>query len=149
MVMLKARKFIMPSVLLCYHEMRFEMLTEHEVELFALHINFFNLNEFFPSICMQHTDKNVPRKWLLGTFFGTVYCRIAGASGCFVPWTPIRALPWTHWRAYSTPDNQLTSYSRQWNTVIAYRAFGRIPLSSMPSRQIWPTTINSFKKGLL
>ena len=31
--------------------MRFEMFTEHEVELFALHLNFFNLNEFFLSIC--------------------------------------------------------------------------------------------------
>ena len=49
--------------------MRFEMFTEHEVELFALYINFFNLNEFFLSICMQHTDKNVPRKWLLGGTF--------------------------------------------------------------------------------
>ena len=49
--------------------MRFEMFTEHEVELFALHTNFFNLNEFFLSICMQHTDKNLPRKWLLGGIF--------------------------------------------------------------------------------
>ena len=49
--------------------MRFEMFTEHEVELFALHLNFFNLNEFFLSICMQHTDINVPRKWFLGAFF--------------------------------------------------------------------------------
>ena len=40
------------------------MFTEHEVELFALHINFFNLMLL---ICMQHTDKNVPRKWLCGT----------------------------------------------------------------------------------
>ena len=48
--------------------MRFKMFTEHEIELFALHINFFNLNEFFLSICMQQTDKNVPRKWLLGHF---------------------------------------------------------------------------------
>ena len=39
-----------------------EMFTEHEVEIFAVHINFFNLNEFFLSICMQHTDKKVPRK---------------------------------------------------------------------------------------
>ena len=42
------------------------MFTEHEVELFALHINLSNLNEFFLLICMQHTDKNVLRKWLLG-----------------------------------------------------------------------------------
>ena len=32
--------------------MRFEMFTKHEVELFALHINFFNLNEFLLSICI-------------------------------------------------------------------------------------------------
>ena len=49
--------------------MRFEIFTEHEVELFALHINFFNLNEFFISSCMQHTDKNVLRKWVLGDIF--------------------------------------------------------------------------------
>ena len=49
--------------------MRFEMFTEHEVELFALNIIFFNLNDFFLSICIQHTDKNVPRKWLLGGIF--------------------------------------------------------------------------------
>ena len=68
--------------------MRFEMFTEHEVELFALHINFFNLNEFFLSICMQRTDKNLPRKWLFGAFFGTVYCRVAGASGGFASRPP-------------------------------------------------------------
>ena len=99
---------------------------------------FFNLNEFFLSICMQHTDKSLPKKWLFGVIFGTVYCRVAGASGGFAPWT--------HCRAYSSPHT--TSCSRQWNTVIGYRAFGRIPLSSMPSLQIWPTTLNSFKKGL-
>ena len=65
----------MPSVLWCYHEMRFEMFTEHEVELLKifgivyLHTNFFNLNKFFLSICMQHTDKNVPRKWFFGGIF--------------------------------------------------------------------------------
>ena len=56
--------------------MGFEMFTEHEVELFALHINFFNLNEFFLSICMQHTDKNLPRKWLFGGIFW--YCVLQG-----------------------------------------------------------------------
>ena len=65
-------------MLWCYHEMRFEMFTEHEVELFALHINinFFNLNEFFLSICMQHTDKNLPRKWLFGGILW--YCVLQG-----------------------------------------------------------------------
>ena len=49
--------------------MDFEMFTEHEIEIFALHIIFFSLNEFFLSICMQHTDKNVPRKWFfIGIF---------------------------------------------------------------------------------
>ena len=44
-----------------------------------------------------------------GGIFGTVYCRIAGASGGFAPWTPTRSLPWTHWGAYTVPppDNQL------------------------------------------
>ena len=71
----------MPSMLYCHHEMRFEMFTEHEVEIFALHINsmyvrilmlLFNLNEFFLSIFRQHTDKNIPGKC---NFFGIVfYC---------------------------------------------------------------------------
>ena len=60
--------------------MRIEMFTEHEVELFALHINFFNLNEFFLSIFMQHTDKNVPRKWLLGGIF-LVLCTAGSPPG--------------------------------------------------------------------
>ena len=50
--------------------------------------------------------------------------------------------PWTHWGAHGAPRPPAAP------TVIAYRAFGRIPLSSMPSRQIWPTTLNSLKKGL-
>ena len=74
--------------------MRFEMFTEHEVEIFALHINFFNLNEFFLSVFMQHTDKMYQESGFFflggGHFFGTVYCRIAGASGNFAPWTPPR-----------------------------------------------------------
>ena len=72
--------------------MRFEMFTEHEVEIFAFHIYVYNLNELFLSICVQHTDKNVPRKCFVGAFFYTLYCRIAGTSGGFAPWTPTRAL---------------------------------------------------------
>ena len=68
--------------------MCFETLTEHEVEIFALHINFLNLNEFFFSVFMQHTDKMYQESGFWGAFFGTVYCRIAGASGNFIPWTP-------------------------------------------------------------
>ena len=76
---------------------------------------------------MQHTDKSVPRKWFWGHFFGTVYCRYAGASGGFAPWTPTRALSWTRWGAYSAPRPQLLEAIP---TVIAYRAFGTITLSS-------------------
>ena len=40
---------------------------------------------------MQHTDKIYQESGFLGAFFfGTVYCRIAGASGGFTPWTPNR-----------------------------------------------------------
>ena len=88
----------------CHHEMRFKMFTKHEVEIFVLHINVFNLNEFFLSICMQHTDKNVPRKWVFwGHIFDTLYCRIARASRGFATWTPTRALPWTHWGLTAPP----------------------------------------------
>ena len=33
-----------------------------------------------------------------------MYCRYVGASGGFAPWTPTRALPWTHWGAYSAQN---------------------------------------------
>ena len=90
----------MPSVLLCYHEMPFEMFTEHEVELFALHINVFNLNEMFLSICMQHTDNNIPRKWFLGASFW--YCVLQDR------WSFWGLCPLDPLGVYSTPpDNQL------------------------------------------
>ena len=99
----------MPSVLQCYHRMRFEMFTEHEVELFALHINFFNLNEFFLSICMQHTDKNVPRKW----FFGGIFLALCTAgslefTGASPPGLPPGLCPGpTGGLLAPPPDNQL------------------------------------------
>ena len=34
---------------------------------------------------MQHTDKSLPKKWLFEGIFGTVYCRVAEASGGFAP----------------------------------------------------------------
>ena len=71
--------------------MRFEMFTEHGVEICALHIIFFNLNQFFLSVCMQHTDKSVPRKWFFGGIFDTLYCRTAGASRPLDPLGPAAA----------------------------------------------------------
>ena len=99
--------------------MRFEMFTEHEIELFALHINsmyirililFFNSNEFFLSICMEHTDKNVLRKcFFLGEgFFGTVYCKIARASGASAAGPPPGLCSeLSGGRVYSAPRPQL------------------------------------------
>ena len=88
--------------------MRFEMFTEHEVELFALHINFFNLNEFFFSICMQHTDKNVPRKCLLGAFF-LVLCTAGSLElpGASHP-GPHQGSALDPWGAYSAPRQPAT-----------------------------------------
>ena len=40
---------------------------------------------------------------VLSLFSGTVKCKILRASGHFAPCTSTRALPWTHWGAYSTP----------------------------------------------
>ena len=112
--------------------MRFEMFTKHEVEIFALHIN------FFLSACMQHTDKNVPRKWFFGAFSWHFVLQDRWSFRGLCSLDPLGA--------YSTPETPCCS--RQWPVVTAYRAFGRIPLSSMPSGQIWPTTLNFFKKTL-
>ena len=78
------------------------MFTEHEVELFALH-KFFNLNEFFLLVCVQHTDKNVPRKWLYGDIF-LVLCSAGSLELRLLD--PTKVLPWTHWGAYSVPPRQ-------------------------------------------
>ena len=128
--------------------MHFEMFTEHEAELFALHINFLNLNEFFLSICMQHTDKNVPRKCFLGAFFW--YCvlqdrwsfrgllsldplqsRGPGPTGELIAPPP---------RQPATPGNEIQSLH-----IVFSAGYHFHPCSS---RQIWPTTLNSLKKGL-
>ena len=122
--------------------MRFEMFTKLEVEL---HINFFNLNESFLSICLHHTDKNVPRKWFWGAFFGTVCCRIAGA---LTPGPPPGLCPGPTVGLITPPppqDNQLLQAIKYGHCILSV---WQVPLSSMPSRQIWPTTLNSLKKGL-
>ena len=87
----------------------FKVFTEHEVELFALHINFFNLNEFFLSICMQHTDKIYQESGFGGIFLVhlTVYCRIAGASGASPPGPPTGICPAPTGGLAAPPDNQL------------------------------------------
>ena len=72
---------------------------------------------------------------LLGHFL--VLCT-AGSLELPGPLPPLLAPP----RQPATPGNEI-----RFN--IAYRAFGRIPLSSMPSGQIWPTTPNSLKKACL
>ena len=87
--------------------MRFEMFTEHEVEIFALRINFFNLNEFFLSICMQHTDKKVPRKW----FFGGIFFILCTAGSLelpgALPLVPHQGSALDPLGAYSTPPDPL------------------------------------------
>ena len=102
--------------------MRFEMFTGHEVELFALHINVFNLNEFFLSICTQHADKNVPRKWFLGAFFWYCVLQDRWSFRGLCPLDPTRALPWTHWGAYSVPpDNQLLQAMKYGHCISCFR----------------------------
>ena len=68
--------------------MRFEMFTEHEVELFAFPINFFNLNELFLSICMQHTNKKYQESVFGGNFL--VLCTAASLElpGASLPGPP-------------------------------------------------------------
>ena len=90
--------------------------TEHEVELFALHINFFNLNEFFLSICMQQTDKNVPIKWFFGDIL-LVLCtaRLLELPGALPPGPPPGLCPGPTGglimppRETATPGNEIRS----------------------------------------
>ena len=35
-------------------------------------------------------------------------CKILGTFGGFAPWTPVRAVPWTRWGAYSAPKPSTT-----------------------------------------
>ena len=111
----------MLSVLQCYHEMHFEMFTEHEFELFALHKNF-----SFQFVCSTQI-KMYQESGFLGAFFGTVYCRITGASWGFSPWTPPGLFPGSTGELIAPPDNQLLqtmkyghcmSYFRQDTTFI-------------------------------
>ena len=37
-------------------------------------------------------------------FSSLIICKSSGASGGSAPWTPTRALPWTHWGPYSAPQ---------------------------------------------
>ena len=61
---------------------------------------------------------------------------------CPGPTGGLIALP----RQSATPANEI--WSKNYGKYeIQYGAFGRIPLSFMPSRQIWPITLNSFKKA--
>ena len=52
-------------------------------------------------------------------------CKSVWASGGFAPLAPTRALPWTRWGAYSTP--QTPSCVQQWPMVIASCACGATP----------------------
>ena len=120
--------------------MRFEMFTEHEVELFALHINFFNLNEFFLSVCMQHTDKKFTKKV---AFWGH-FLVLCNAGSLELP----GALPPGPTGGLIAAPTQPAAPGNEIRSLHIVLSAGYIPLSSMPSRQIWPTTLNSFKKGL-
>ena len=97
------------------------MFTEQEVDLFALHINFFNLNEFFLSICIQHTDKNVPRKCFFGGIFWYCVLQDRWSFRGLRPWTPTRALLWTHWGFIAPPDNQLLQAMKYGHCISCFR----------------------------
>ena len=124
--------------------MRFEMFTEHEVELFALHINFLNLNEFFLSICMQHTDKNVQIKWFFGGIFWYCVLQDRWSFRGLRPLDPTKALLWTHWGGgglIASPDNQLQSVS--W--ILAEFCYNRSPQGPYTGTcTILQETINGF-----
>ena len=68
-----------------------------------------------------------------GHFFGTVYCRIAGASGGFASWTPTRAL---------------SSYSRQMKYGHSISCFRQDTTFIHALMTIWPTTLNSLKMSI-
>ena len=53
-------------------------------------------------ILFTETQFQQGNTWVIRPFSGNRKCKISGASGGFAPITPTRALPWTHWEAYST-----------------------------------------------
>ena len=126
------------------------MFTEHEVEIFALHINFFNLNELFFSLFMQHTDEMYQESGFWGAFFCTVYCRIAGASGNFAPWTRQRLCLGSTGEGgggLAAPPRQATALGND------IRSLHIVPLARYhfhpcPHDKFGPP-LNSLKKGLL
>ena len=125
--------------------MRFEMFTEHEVELFAFPIIFFNLSEFFLSICMQHTDKKYQESGFWGHFLVLCTAGSLELPGVSPPGPPPRLCPGpTGWlivppRQPATPGNEIRSLH-----IVLSAGYHFHPLSS---RQIWPTTINFLKKA--
>ena len=58
-------------------------------------------------ILFTKTQFQQGKTWVFRPFSGNRKCKISGASGGFAPRTPTRALPWTHWGAYSAPRPQL------------------------------------------
>ena len=52
---------------------------------------------------MAEKKECTPKRMIFKALFGTCKHRISRASVGFAPCTPTRALPWTHWGAYSTP----------------------------------------------
>ena len=48
------------------------------------------------SLIQETEGENLPREWDFRPLCGAVNCCVFRASRSFAPWTPSRALPWTH-----------------------------------------------------
>ena len=102
--------------------MHFKMFTEHEVELFALHINFFNLNEFFLSIRMQHTDKIYQESGFLGAFFWYCVLQDRWSFWGLHPLDPQRGIcPAPTGGLAVPPDNQLIQEMKYGHCISCFR----------------------------
>ena len=119
--------------------MHFEMFTEHEVELFALHTSFFNLNEFSFQFVCSTLIKFTKKVAFWGHFLVLCTARSLELLGALPPGPTggLIAAP----TQPAAPGNEIRSLH-----IVLPAGYHCHPC--MPSRQIWPTTLNSFKKGL-
>ena len=49
------------------------------------------------SLIQENKGENLPKEWDFRPLCGAVNYCVFRASRGFVPWTPTRTLPWTHW----------------------------------------------------
>ena len=80
------------------------------------------INQHFLSFSLPRLIKLYKKQAIENIFLAHFrYCKmhkIVRASGGFAPWSPTRALPWTHWGAYSAPRPPAVKGNDLWSLQI-------------------------------